>query len=219
MTDTPPNSKSRFSGNRDPGRLARQETSPLHVAATTLLLLIVLTSGASAQANTPTVEDLNRIARNHIGAQTQLSGFNLFFTTESATFDASGPVLIVTITGTYLDMRAYNEATNSGDIDLPLRIQYRIDIRGLDRDLGITSADASEIIELTCDKAEDCIELSVRRGSSPMPPPPGIIKGLLPGFGRTKDAALADRTATLLENLCRIADAMRARHNHGPTCG
>lgn len=188
-----------------------------------LLALLVLSSNAAAQVGAPpvapTVADLNHIARNHIGEQTQLNDVNLFFKTAGASFQRRGPILIAMIEGTYMDMRAYNEATNTGDIDLPLSIEYRIDVRGLDRNLGIATADASEIIELTCDKAEDCIALSVRRDGSPMPPPSGIVKGLLPGFGRTRDAVRADRTGTLLENLCRIADAMRASRHLEPACG
>ena len=220
MRNTRQNSRSRFSGSRARDRWTRPTAPALRLPAGALLALLVLSSNAAAQASAPN----RRRPQPHRPQSHRRT--DPAQRRQSLLRDRQRHVRKKRTGSDRHDRRhlhGYARLQRGDEYGrhrpAALSIEYRIDLRGLDRNLGIATADASEIIELTCDKAEDCIELSVRHDGSPMPPPPGIVKGLLPGFGRTRGLVLADRTGTLLENLCRTADAMRTSRNLEPACG
>ena len=116
-------------------------------------------------AHATSADELNRTAVNDIGEWVLWEDFNIGFKTDRARFSVERNVIRVTLSGTFSDEReAAGQATDTEDMDVPLRLEYLTDASGLDRELGLTAADTSGIIELHCAREQQCIRLRTGAG-------------------------------------------------------
>lgn len=199
---------------------------PFVIASTWPKLALLAAGMASiglqaARGDDVTGNDLNRIARNHVGSQVILSEYNISFAASSARFTAGENGLHIEITGTYLDLREAaqlaNGSSRDNDIELALLLDYTVDLNALGAN-GFLSADTSEVIEVDCANDETCVSLVVMHGGKEIEVPAGMSKVTLAGFGRPNDMVLGEKQGNLISALCRFANRIRRQSGLAPVC-
>lgn len=158
------------------------------------------------------LEDLNIIAGKHTGSPVQWGGFGVEFTATQVAFSRLKQSLIVTAFGQYRDQRVSESAgADGGDpIELDLRLRYEIDTAKLDPEVGITTADGSQIIEVYCLVADSCIVFEAWQDGRRIEPLRGMEPTLLAGFGRPNtEQTGTDGDQTLVDSIVETVNAMR----------
>lgn len=173
-----------------------------------------------------TTARLTHIARNHIGNWVPLGEFHIAFEAASSSFEAEGPFLRIKTSGTYSDLRKYVKTKIESDtIEMKLDLLYQIDVRKLDSERGITTADTKEIIEIHCEHfhgglpPENCIRLKVIQDGKKVAIPAGMEAGVLAGFGRARDELAQTKSGNLITAMCSMINQLRTASGFESVCG
>ncbi len=158
---------------------------------------------------------MNRTAVNYIGEWVLWGDFNIGFKADRARFSVKSHIIRITLSGTFSDGRKEaGQETDMDDVEIPLRLEYLIDSSGLDRELGVTTADTSGIIELRCAVEQQCIRLKAEHEGRPFALRSGMEPGILAGFGPARHGVPGvDEGVSndgVIDGLTRLANRLRS---------